>query len=130
MEEDLGKGLQMKSQDELIGKDGVYKKRTGINKFIVPTHTTSKGDKFVDALSSLLSTIPRSKEEHEELDDLNNKFSERLEKKKQDDTIQEGTSSKEKDKIKALGFTLRFGKENTYMNMVFHLISDTFLSRA
>ncbi|EXX53124.1 hypothetical protein RhiirA1_399694 [Rhizophagus irregularis] len=99
MEEDLGKGLQMKSQDELIGKDGVYKKRTGINKFIVPTHTTSKGDKFVDALSSLLSTIPRSKEEHEELDDLNNKFSERLEKKKQDDTIQEGTSSKEKDKF-------------------------------
>ncbi|PKC53743.1 hypothetical protein RhiirA1_478648 [Rhizophagus irregularis] len=26
------------------------------------------------------STIPRSKKEHEELDDLNNKFSERLEK--------------------------------------------------
>ncbi|CAB4426282.1 unnamed protein product [Rhizophagus irregularis] len=50
---------------------------------------------------SPLSTIPRSNEEHEELDYLNNKFSERLEKieKKQDDTIQEGTSSKEKDKF-------------------------------
>ncbi|PKK56496.1 hypothetical protein RhiirC2_799883 [Rhizophagus irregularis] len=27
MDDDLGKGLQMKSQDELIGKDGTYKKR-------------------------------------------------------------------------------------------------------
>ncbi|POG67739.1 hypothetical protein GLOIN_2v1779119 [Rhizophagus irregularis DAOM 181602=DAOM 197198] len=34
----------------------------------VPTATTSKGDTFVDAQSSPLSTIPRSKEEHEELD--------------------------------------------------------------
>ncbi|EXX78291.1 hypothetical protein RirG_016300 [Rhizophagus irregularis DAOM 197198w] len=37
MEEDLGKGLQIKSQDELIGKEGTYKKRTGINRFKVPT---------------------------------------------------------------------------------------------
>uniref|UniRef100_U9U762 Uncharacterized protein n=1 Tax=Rhizophagus irregularis (strain DAOM 181602 / DAOM 197198 / MUCL 43194) TaxID=747089 RepID=U9U762_RHIID len=41
MDEDIGKGLQTKSQKELIGKDGVYRK-TGINKFSVPTHTKSK----------------------------------------------------------------------------------------
>ncbi|RGB31981.1 hypothetical protein C1646_670509 [Rhizophagus diaphanus] len=99
--EDLGKGLQMKSQDELIGKDGVYKKRTRISKFSVPTHKTSKGKKFVDALSSPLSTIPRSKEEHEELDDLNSGFGERLNKmeEKNDDTMKEGTTSAEKDKF-------------------------------
>jgi hypothetical protein len=33
MEEDLGKGLKMKSQDELIGEEGTYKKRIGINRF-------------------------------------------------------------------------------------------------
>ncbi|PKY57511.1 hypothetical protein RhiirA4_478624 [Rhizophagus irregularis] len=43
MDEEIGKGLQMKSQDELIGENG-------------PTE-----------------------EEHRELDDLNNNFSERLE---------------------------------------------------
>ncbi|PKB99968.1 hypothetical protein RhiirA5_370106 [Rhizophagus irregularis] len=86
----------MKGQDELIGKDGVSKKN---NKFSVPTHTTSNGEKFVDALSSPLSTIPRSKEEHEELDDLNNKFSERLDnlEKKKDLSNKEGTTSKEKN---------------------------------
>ncbi|CAB4436001.1 unnamed protein product [Rhizophagus irregularis] len=55
-----------------------------------------------DALSSHLSTTPRSKEEHEELDDLNNKFSERLDKleKKKEDTMTEGPTSAEKeDKI-------------------------------
>ncbi|PKY37722.1 hypothetical protein RhiirA4_450620 [Rhizophagus irregularis] len=44
----------------------------------VPT-ATSKGDNFVDAQSSPLSTIPRSKEEHEELDNLNSNFTSRLE---------------------------------------------------
>lgn len=47
---------------------GYIKKSTGKNRFRVPTATTSKGDTFVDAQSSPLSTIPRSKEEHEELD--------------------------------------------------------------
>jgi hypothetical protein len=102
MEEDIGRGLQMKDQDELIGKDGVFKKRTGFTKFSVPTHTTSKGDKFVNALSGSLSTIPRSKEEHEELDDLNNKFSERLdkiEKKKEEITTEEIVTKVEEDKV-------------------------------
>jgi hypothetical protein len=75
MDEDMDSGLQMKSQEDLIGSNGVYKKRIGINKFRVPTATTSKGDKFVDAQSSPLSTIPRSKEEHEEMDNLNDNFS-------------------------------------------------------
>lgn len=99
MEEDIGRGLQMKDQDELIGKDGVFKKRTGFTKFSVPTHTTSKGDKFVNALSGSLST---SKEEHEELDDLNNKFSERLdkiEKKKVEITTEEIVTTVEEDKV-------------------------------
>ncbi|RGB41438.1 hypothetical protein C1646_752113 [Rhizophagus diaphanus] len=55
MEEGIGQGLQMKGQDEL------YRERW-------------------DAPSCPLSTIPRSKEEHDALDELNNKFSERLEK--------------------------------------------------
>ncbi|EXX54398.1 uncharacterized protein OCT59_016431 [Rhizophagus irregularis] len=101
MEEDIGRGLQMKDQDELIGKGGVFKKRTGFTKFSVPIHTTSK-DKFVNALSGSLSTIPRSKEEHEELDDLNNKFSERLdkiEKKKEEITTEEIVTTVEEDKV-------------------------------
>lgn len=53
MDEDIGKGLQTKSQKELIGKDGVYRK-TGINKFSVPTHTKSKGEIFVDVLTGPL----------------------------------------------------------------------------
>ncbi|RGB33004.1 hypothetical protein C1646_669703 [Rhizophagus diaphanus] len=40
-----------------------------------PTHTTSKGDKFVNALSGSLSTIPRRKEEHENFNNMNNEFS-------------------------------------------------------
>ncbi|PKK61387.1 hypothetical protein RhiirC2_791875 [Rhizophagus irregularis] len=99
MDEDMGKGLIMKRQEELIGKDGIYKKRTGINRFNVFAHTTSEGDKFVDAYESPLSMIPKSKEEHEELDDLNSKFIEhldKLEKKKEDVTI-EGSMSAEKE---------------------------------
>ncbi|PKY48883.1 hypothetical protein RhiirA4_464608 [Rhizophagus irregularis] len=96
MNEDMGKSLQMKGQDELIGKDGVYKKRTGINKFKVPAQTTSKSEKFVNAQTCPLSTIPRSKEEHEELDDLNNKFSERLDKMEKVD-LQEERKNKEKE---------------------------------
>ncbi|PKK68281.1 hypothetical protein RhiirC2_782453 [Rhizophagus irregularis] len=64
-------------------------------------HTKHQREKFVDTLSSPLSTIPRSKEEYEELDDLNNKFKERLYclETKQDISNEEGTSSKETDKI-------------------------------
>ncbi|CAB4409249.1 unnamed protein product [Rhizophagus irregularis] len=62
MEEDLGKGLKMKSQDELI-------------------------DKFVDAKSEILSTIPRTQEEHEEPDNLNNNFSERLEELEKESSL-------------------------------------------
>ncbi|GBC52144.1 hypothetical protein RhiirA5_429074 [Rhizophagus irregularis] len=69
---------------------------------LVTEYIKNTGEKFVDALSSHLSTTPRSKEEHEELDDLNNKFSERLDKleKKKEDTMTEGPTSAEKeDKI-------------------------------
>ncbi|CAB4417780.1 unnamed protein product [Rhizophagus irregularis] len=79
MEEDLGKGLKIKLQDELIGEEGTYKRTTGINRFKVPAQTNKK-DKFVDARSDILSTIPRMKEEHQALNDLNNNFSERLDK--------------------------------------------------
>ncbi|PKC12349.1 hypothetical protein RhiirA5_410921 [Rhizophagus irregularis] len=68
MEEDLGKGLKIKLQDELIGEEGTYKRTTGINRFKVPAQTNKK-DKFVDARSDILSTIPRMKEEHQALDD-------------------------------------------------------------
>ncbi|CAB4432493.1 unnamed protein product [Rhizophagus irregularis] len=70
MEEEMGKGLQIKSQDELIGEEGLYRKRIGLNKFKVPIPSKSE-DKFVDARSDPISTIPRTQEEHEELDKLN-----------------------------------------------------------
>ncbi|PKB93481.1 hypothetical protein RhiirA5_441176 [Rhizophagus irregularis] len=77
----------MKSQDELIGKKGVCRKRIKTTKFSAPIHTTSEGEKFVDAPTAPLSTIPRNKEVHEELDDLNNKFSKRLVKMKDKETF-------------------------------------------
>ncbi|GBC34046.2 uncharacterized protein OCT59_019071 [Rhizophagus irregularis] len=79
MEEDMGKGLQMKSQDELIGEE----------------------DRFVDAKSDVLSTIPRTKEEHEELNVLNNNFSERLEEVNKISSLPEekGKTIEDKDKI-------------------------------
>ncbi|PKC04201.1 hypothetical protein RhiirA5_422579 [Rhizophagus irregularis] len=83
MEEDMGKGLQMKSQDELIGEEGTAK------------------DRFVDAKSDVLSTIPRTKEEHEELNVLNNNFSERLEEVNKISSLPEekGKTIEDKDKI-------------------------------
>lgn len=44
MEEDVGKGLQMKGQDELIDENGTYKKRFGINKFKIPQQATASKD--------------------------------------------------------------------------------------
>ncbi|GET63086.1 uncharacterized protein OCT59_004728 [Rhizophagus irregularis] len=75
-ENEIGDGLKIKLQDELIGDEGTYKRKIGINRFKVPTQTKSK-DKFFDAKSEILF---RTQEEHEELDALNNNFSERLEK--------------------------------------------------
>ncbi|PKY60342.1 hypothetical protein RhiirA4_483931, partial [Rhizophagus irregularis] len=61
MEENIGEGLKIKSQDELIGGDnGTYKKRFGINRFKIPQQT-------------------KTQEEHDELDNLNENFKERLE---------------------------------------------------
>ncbi|PKC02625.1 hypothetical protein RhiirA5_424985 [Rhizophagus irregularis] len=77
MEDNIGEGFKLKSQDELIGENGMYKKRFSINRFKLPQQT--KKDKFVDAKSDLISTIPRTQEEHEELDNLNKNFKERLE---------------------------------------------------
>lgn len=101
MEEAIEDGLKMKSQDELIGKEGVCRKRINTTKFSVPIHTTSEGEKFVDAPTVPLLMIPRNKEEHEELDDLNNKFSKRLDKMKDKETFisKEVTISEEKDKF-------------------------------
>ncbi|PKY49639.1 hypothetical protein RhiirA4_465708 [Rhizophagus irregularis] len=76
-EENMDNGLKIKSQDELIGENGTYKKRVGINRFKIPGQT--KKDEFVDAPSDHISTIPRTLEEHEELDNLNNNFKGRLE---------------------------------------------------
>ncbi|CAB4442377.1 unnamed protein product [Rhizophagus irregularis] len=74
---DVGKGLQMKSQDELIGDGGTYKKRFGINRFKLPQQMAK--NKVVDARTDQISTIPRTLEEHEELDALNSSFKGRLE---------------------------------------------------
>ncbi|PKY17428.1 hypothetical protein RhiirB3_430060 [Rhizophagus irregularis] len=65
----------MKSQDELIGNDGVYRKRTEINNLMY-LHT-----------------------KHQQM--MNKKFKERLDnlETKQDISNEEGTSSKETDKI-------------------------------
>ncbi|RGB40659.1 hypothetical protein C1646_753101 [Rhizophagus diaphanus] len=88
MDEDIGKGPQMKSQEELMGKDGVYRKRTG------------------------------SKEEHEELDDLNSKFSERLDK------MTNRTNQEEK------GTTTSTEQDETTRGQVLDDFSDSSPSRA
>ncbi|CAB4435038.1 unnamed protein product [Rhizophagus irregularis] len=75
-EENMENGLKIKSQDELISGNGTYKKWFGINKFNIPQKPK---DGFVDAHTDLISTIPRTIEEHKELDNLNNDFKERLE---------------------------------------------------
>jgi hypothetical protein len=41
-EDDINRGLKIKSQDELIGDEGTYKRKIGINRFKVPTQTKSK----------------------------------------------------------------------------------------
>ncbi|PKY27041.1 hypothetical protein RhiirB3_390005 [Rhizophagus irregularis] len=96
MEEEICEGLQIKSQDELIGENGPYKKRFGINRFKIPQQ--NKKDEFVNAPTDQISTIPRTLEEHEELDNLNNNFRERLEE------LKEKSSSlpSKKDKQKAV----------------------------
>ncbi|PKK75966.1 hypothetical protein RhiirC2_771700 [Rhizophagus irregularis] len=95
MGDDLGEGLKLKSQDELIRDNGTYKKRFGINRFKIPQQTTK--DKFVDARTDLISTIPRTQEEHDELDTLNNNFKERLEEMEK-----ESSTSSIKGKKKAV----------------------------
>lgn len=59
----------MKGQDELIGKNGVFKKRRIGNQNKTIAASSSEDEQFEDALSSpkmsSISTIPRSKEERE-----------------------------------------------------------------
>ncbi|PKK74691.1 hypothetical protein RhiirC2_708682 [Rhizophagus irregularis] len=95
MEEEICEGLQIKSQDELIGENGPYKKRFGINRFKIPQQ--NKKDEFVDAPTDQILTIPRTLEEHEELDNLNNNFRERLEELEEKSSL-----PSKKDKQKAV----------------------------
>ncbi|PKY30953.1 hypothetical protein RhiirB3_392960 [Rhizophagus irregularis] len=104
MEEDMGKGLQMKSQDELIGEEGTYRDQIDLKcqrKQHLPYKKRMAKDRFVDAKSDVLSTIPRTKEEHEELNVLNNNFSERLEEVNKISSLPEekGKTIEDKDKI-------------------------------
>ncbi|PKC71875.1 hypothetical protein RhiirA1_390209 [Rhizophagus irregularis] len=80
MDESLGDGLKIKSQHELIGVEGTYKKKFGINRFKLPQQekTSKSKDKFFDAPSDPISTIPRTLEGHKELDNLNKNFSKNL----------------------------------------------------
>ncbi|RGB36316.1 hypothetical protein C1646_667045 [Rhizophagus diaphanus] len=81
MEEDMGKGLQMKDQDEIIGKNGIFTKlrRRTTND---GAHASSEDEQFEDAPQSpklsAVSTEPRNKEELENFDKLNNTFGERI----------------------------------------------------
>ncbi|PKY34230.1 hypothetical protein RhiirB3_453751 [Rhizophagus irregularis] len=59
--------------------EAIYRSTMDEDMEYLATAATSKCDNFVDAQSSPLSTIPRSKEEHEELDNLNSNFTSRLE---------------------------------------------------
>ncbi|PKY28730.1 hypothetical protein RhiirB3_445049 [Rhizophagus irregularis] len=95
-EENMENGLKIKSQDELITENGTYKKRFGINKFNIPQKPK---DGFVDATTDLISTVPRTSEEHDELDNLNNKFKERLDELKTTTTT---TQKKGKKKVTEL----------------------------
>ncbi|POG79464.1 hypothetical protein GLOIN_2v1765429 [Rhizophagus irregularis DAOM 181602=DAOM 197198] len=86
MEEDMGKGLQMKGQDEIIGKNGVLTKLRGRDVTSEGVYHISEDKQFIDAPTSpklsaaLVSTVPRSKEERKNYNKLNEEFSERIEK--------------------------------------------------
>jgi hypothetical protein len=77
-----GKGLIMKNQDELIGTEGTYKKRIGVNRFKVPMQPTSKGEK-----SNLIFN-------------LNNNFSERLEYLNKNENLPDTKDKQTEDKDK------------------------------
>ncbi|CAB4442519.1 unnamed protein product [Rhizophagus irregularis] len=70
-----------------------------MNRFKVPMQTKSK-DKFVDAQSEPLLTIPKMKEEHEELDNLNETFSKRLDKENKISSLLEEMKKNIEDKDK------------------------------
>ncbi|RGB29988.1 hypothetical protein C1646_765927 [Rhizophagus diaphanus] len=83
MEEEIGKGLQMKGQDEIIGKDGKFIKLRCGNSIVQDNALPlSEDEQFEDALTSpklkAISTVPRSKEEHENYNNLNTEFSKRM----------------------------------------------------
>ncbi|PKK59742.1 hypothetical protein RhiirC2_794392 [Rhizophagus irregularis] len=68
----------IKNYNATFGNLQIHNGRRFRKRFKVPTQT--KKDKFVDAQSDILSTIPRTEEEHADFDALNNNFSDRLNK--------------------------------------------------
>ncbi|PKY43592.1 hypothetical protein RhiirA4_457608 [Rhizophagus irregularis] len=81
MNEDLGNWLQIKDQNELIGKDGSFKKMRYRNTHNNNALPSSEDERFVDALTnneSTVSTMPRSKEVFEKYNQLNSEFSNRI----------------------------------------------------
>ncbi|CAB4410262.1 unnamed protein product [Rhizophagus irregularis] len=84
MEEDMGKGLQMKDQDEIIGKNGKFTKVRYRDTTNNSARSSSEDEQFEDVLTSpklpAVSTVSRSNEEIEDYTRLNNEFSNRISK--------------------------------------------------
>jgi hypothetical protein len=63
MDEDMGKGLQIKEQDEVIGKNGNFRKLRYRKTANEKAHLPLEDDQFEDTLSSpkvsMVSTVPR-----------------------------------------------------------------------
>ncbi|EXX60839.1 uncharacterized protein OCT59_019255 [Rhizophagus irregularis] len=58
---DLGNGLQIKTQDEIIGKDGSFRKPGNRKTSNNIAHPPSEDEQFVDALTSpSVSTVPNN----------------------------------------------------------------------
>ncbi|GBC48025.2 hypothetical protein GLOIN_2v1776888 [Rhizophagus irregularis DAOM 181602=DAOM 197198] len=113
----------------LIGTNGVFKKRYYGNAKSGNALLSSEDEQFEDALTnpkiSAVSTIPRSKEEHENFHNLNSEFSERMGKF--------SNNSAERVQLLTRFMIFAFGNGRRICAdewRIFGRLSDTFSSRA
>jgi hypothetical protein len=76
--EDLGKGLQIKAQDEIIGKDGSFKKPGYRMTSNIIAHPPSEDEQFEDAVMSPTVSTVSNNEVVEKFSQLNSDFSNRI----------------------------------------------------
>jgi hypothetical protein len=95
MEEDLGKGFQIKKQDELIDKDGNFEQRSNQKTTSTsnPQNNNPSGqEQIAKASSSTEISSSQKNDKIEEFNKLNETFSERVKEVKKEST---GSTGKE-----------------------------------